>query len=78
MGNPSAGRLRRLSPHFTVVNRVHCRRVRRRDLSAKGRPPIKGHPPTKGCPPDDCLLFYYSGRIRNFYFSWFKHCPLTR
>ncbi|MDR1268424.1 MAG: hypothetical protein LBK82_02760 [Planctomycetaceae bacterium] len=31
---------------FAVVNLIHCRRVRRRDLSAKGRPP------TNGCPPD--------------------------
>ncbi|MDR1270197.1 MAG: hypothetical protein LBK82_11795 [Planctomycetaceae bacterium] len=39
MGNPPAGRLRRLSLHFAVINLIHCRRVRRRDLLAKGRPP---------------------------------------
>ncbi|MDR1268515.1 MAG: hypothetical protein LBK82_03215 [Planctomycetaceae bacterium] len=38
-----------MATSFAVVNLVHSRRVRRRDLSAKGRPP------TKGCPPDDCL-----------------------
>ncbi|MDR1268701.1 MAG: hypothetical protein LBK82_04185 [Planctomycetaceae bacterium] len=40
MGDPPAGRSRRLSLHFSVVNLIHCRRVRRRDLSAKGRPPL--------------------------------------
>ncbi|MDR1270328.1 MAG: hypothetical protein LBK82_12470 [Planctomycetaceae bacterium] len=44
MGNPPAGRLRRLTPTrkatpFAVVHLIHCRRVRRRDLSAKGRLP---------------------------------------
>ncbi|MDR1267963.1 MAG: hypothetical protein LBK82_00415 [Planctomycetaceae bacterium] len=39
---------------FAVVNLVHSRRVRRRDLSAKGRPPLfTGHPPLlTGRPPD--------------------------
>ncbi|MDR1141361.1 MAG: hypothetical protein LBL62_06695 [Planctomycetaceae bacterium] len=40
---------KRKATQFAIVNRVHCRRVRRRDLLAKGRPP------TKGYPPDDCL-----------------------
>ncbi|MDR1270074.1 MAG: hypothetical protein LBK82_11175 [Planctomycetaceae bacterium] len=40
VGDPPAGRSRRLSFHFAVVNLIHCRRVRRRDLSAKGRPPL--------------------------------------
>ncbi|MDR1268369.1 MAG: hypothetical protein LBK82_02480 [Planctomycetaceae bacterium] len=40
---------KRKATQFAVVNWIHCRRVRRRDLLAKGRPP------TKGCPPDDCL-----------------------
>ncbi|MDR1271012.1 MAG: hypothetical protein LBK82_15970 [Planctomycetaceae bacterium] len=40
MGNPPAGRLRRLSLHFAVINLIHSRRVRRRNLSAKGCPPI--------------------------------------
>ncbi|MDR1269173.1 MAG: hypothetical protein LBK82_06585 [Planctomycetaceae bacterium] len=26
MGNPSAGRLRRLSLYFAVINLIHCRR----------------------------------------------------
>ncbi|MDR1270956.1 MAG: hypothetical protein LBK82_15685 [Planctomycetaceae bacterium] len=39
MGDPPAGRSRRLSLHFAVINLIHCRRVRRRDLLAKGRPP---------------------------------------
>ncbi|MDR1269878.1 MAG: hypothetical protein LBK82_10165 [Planctomycetaceae bacterium] len=39
MGNPSAGRLRRWSLYFAVVHLIHCRRVRRRDLLAKGRLP---------------------------------------
>ncbi|MDR1270119.1 MAG: hypothetical protein LBK82_11400 [Planctomycetaceae bacterium] len=34
---------KRKATPFAVVNLIHCRRVRRRDLSAKGRPP------------DDCL-----------------------
>ncbi|MDR1268549.1 MAG: hypothetical protein LBK82_03390 [Planctomycetaceae bacterium] len=38
-----------------LLNLIHCRRVRRRDLSAKGRPP------TKSRPPDDCQLFDYFG-----------------
>ncbi|MDR1268643.1 MAG: hypothetical protein LBK82_03885 [Planctomycetaceae bacterium] len=40
MGDPPAGRSRRLSLHFAVVNLIHCRRVRRRYLSAKGRLPL--------------------------------------
>ncbi|MDR1268085.1 MAG: hypothetical protein LBK82_01040 [Planctomycetaceae bacterium] len=57
MGNPPAGWLRRLSftrlqngrqQSFAIVNLIHCRRVRRRNLSAKGCPP------TKGCLPADC------------------------
>ncbi|MDR1269035.1 MAG: hypothetical protein LBK82_05890 [Planctomycetaceae bacterium] len=50
---------------FTVVYLIHCRRVRRRNLLAKGCPPYVYLP-------DDCLLltrislkyyllFYYSG-----------------
>ncbi|MDR1267977.1 MAG: hypothetical protein LBK82_00490 [Planctomycetaceae bacterium] len=39
VGDPPAGRSRRLSLHFAVVTLIHSRRVRRRDLSAKGRPP---------------------------------------
>ncbi|MDR1270374.1 MAG: hypothetical protein LBK82_12700 [Planctomycetaceae bacterium] len=35
-----------MSLHFAVVNLIHCQRVRRRDLSAKGRPPL-----LTGCPP---------------------------
>ncbi|MDR1267883.1 MAG: hypothetical protein LBK82_00005, partial [Planctomycetaceae bacterium] len=35
---------KRKATQFAVVNLIHCRRVRRRDLLAKGRPP------------DDCLL----------------------
>ncbi|MDR1269520.1 MAG: hypothetical protein LBK82_08345 [Planctomycetaceae bacterium] len=38
----SAGRLRRLSSHFAVVNLIHCRRVRRRNRSANGCPPMNG------------------------------------
>ncbi|MDR1268636.1 MAG: hypothetical protein LBK82_03845 [Planctomycetaceae bacterium] len=45
MGDPPAGRSRQLSLHFAVINLIHCRRVRRRNLSAKGRLP------------DDYLLF---------------------
>ncbi|MDR1268876.1 MAG: hypothetical protein LBK82_05075 [Planctomycetaceae bacterium] len=44
MGDPFAEGSRRLSHHFAGVNLIHSRRVRRRNLSAKG------------CPPDDCLL----------------------
>ncbi|MDR1271357.1 MAG: hypothetical protein LBK82_17760 [Planctomycetaceae bacterium] len=40
VGDPPAGRSCRLSLHFAVVNLIHCQRVRRRDLSAKGRPPL--------------------------------------
>jgi hypothetical protein len=39
VGNPPAGRLRRLSHNFAVTNLIHCRRVRRRNLLAKGCPP---------------------------------------
>ncbi|MDR1269486.1 MAG: hypothetical protein LBK82_08175 [Planctomycetaceae bacterium] len=39
---------KRKATQFAVVNWVHCRRIRRRDLLAKGRPP------TKGCPPHNC------------------------
>ncbi|MDR1270664.1 MAG: hypothetical protein LBK82_14175 [Planctomycetaceae bacterium] len=45
VGNPFAERLRRLSHNFAVVNLIYCRRVGRRDLSAKGRLPC-------GCPPE--------------------------
>ncbi|MDR1268573.1 MAG: hypothetical protein LBK82_03510 [Planctomycetaceae bacterium] len=38
-----------MSLYFAVINLIHCRRVRRRDLSAKGRPS------TKGCPPYEIL-----------------------
>ncbi|MDR1268674.1 MAG: hypothetical protein LBK82_04045 [Planctomycetaceae bacterium] len=31
--------LKRKATQFAVVNLIHCRRVRRRDLSAKGRLP---------------------------------------
>ncbi|MDR1268115.1 MAG: hypothetical protein LBK82_01190 [Planctomycetaceae bacterium] len=48
MGDPFAEGSRRLSHNFAVVNLIHCRRVRRRNLSAKGCLP-------RGCPPDDCL-----------------------
>ncbi|MDR1268633.1 MAG: hypothetical protein LBK82_03820, partial [Planctomycetaceae bacterium] len=43
-------------------NLIHSRRVRRRDLSAKGCPP------TKGCPPYDCLLLQILTKIslKNF------------
>ncbi|MDR1270394.1 MAG: hypothetical protein LBK82_12805 [Planctomycetaceae bacterium] len=30
---------KRKATPLTVVSLIHCRRVRRRDLSAKGRPP---------------------------------------
>ncbi|MDR1268763.1 MAG: hypothetical protein LBK82_04500 [Planctomycetaceae bacterium] len=30
---------KRKAIQFAVVNLIHCRRVRRRDLLAKGRPP---------------------------------------
>ncbi|MDR1269743.1 MAG: hypothetical protein LBK82_09475 [Planctomycetaceae bacterium] len=30
VGDPPAGRSRRLSLHFAVINLIHCRRVRRR------------------------------------------------
>ncbi|MDR1268182.1 MAG: hypothetical protein LBK82_01530 [Planctomycetaceae bacterium] len=30
---------KRLAIQFAIVNLIHCRRVRRRDLLAKGRPP---------------------------------------
>ncbi|MDR1269273.1 MAG: hypothetical protein LBK82_07090 [Planctomycetaceae bacterium] len=30
---------KRKETQFAVVNPIYCRRVRRRDLSAKGRPP---------------------------------------
>ncbi|MDR1269901.1 MAG: hypothetical protein LBK82_10280 [Planctomycetaceae bacterium] len=39
VGDPFAEGSRQLSHHFAVVNQIHRRRVRRRDLSAKGRPP---------------------------------------
>ncbi|MDR1268504.1 MAG: hypothetical protein LBK82_03160, partial [Planctomycetaceae bacterium] len=39
-----------MATQFAIVNLIHGRRVRRRDLSAKGRPP------TKGRLPDDCLF----------------------
>ncbi|MDR1268451.1 MAG: hypothetical protein LBK82_02895 [Planctomycetaceae bacterium] len=39
---------KRKATQIAVVNRVHSRRVRRRDLLAKGRLPC-------GCPLDDCL-----------------------
>jgi hypothetical protein len=42
VGNPPAGRLRRLSLHFAVVNLIHSRRVRRRNRSANGCPPEIG------------------------------------
>ncbi|MDR1268827.1 MAG: hypothetical protein LBK82_04830, partial [Planctomycetaceae bacterium] len=32
---------KRKTTQFAIVNLIHCRRVRRRDLSAKGRPPTK-------------------------------------
>ncbi|MDR1271122.1 MAG: hypothetical protein LBK82_16535 [Planctomycetaceae bacterium] len=31
---------KRKATSFAVVNLIHCRRVHRRDLSAKGRPPL--------------------------------------
>ncbi|MDR1270506.1 MAG: hypothetical protein LBK82_13370 [Planctomycetaceae bacterium] len=31
---------KRLAIQFAVVNLIHCRRVRRRNLSAKGCPPM--------------------------------------
>ncbi|MDR1268025.1 MAG: hypothetical protein LBK82_00735 [Planctomycetaceae bacterium] len=45
--------------HIAVVNPVHCRRVRRRDLSAKGRPPIKGYPSLDCLPLTKISLKYY-------------------
>ncbi|MDR1268109.1 MAG: hypothetical protein LBK82_01160 [Planctomycetaceae bacterium] len=38
---------KRLAIEFAIVNLIHCRRVRRRDLSAKGRPPDNCLPLTK-------------------------------
>ncbi|MDR1269865.1 MAG: hypothetical protein LBK82_10100 [Planctomycetaceae bacterium] len=61
MGDPPAGRSRRLSLHFAIINLIHCRRVRRRDLSAKGRPP------TKGCPPFVVLVLFVARIAPN---SW--------
>ncbi|MDR1268889.1 MAG: hypothetical protein LBK82_05140 [Planctomycetaceae bacterium] len=40
VGDPFAEGSRWLSHNFAAVNLVHCRRVRRRDLSAKGHPPL--------------------------------------
>ncbi|MDR1268485.1 MAG: hypothetical protein LBK82_03065 [Planctomycetaceae bacterium] len=41
MGDPFAEGSRRLSHNFTVVNLVPCRRVRRRNLLAKGCLPLQ-------------------------------------
>ncbi|MDR1270117.1 MAG: hypothetical protein LBK82_11390 [Planctomycetaceae bacterium] len=48
---------KRKATPFIVVHLIPSRRVRRRNLSAKGCPPIKGCLPTKGRPPDNLPTF---------------------
>ncbi|MDR1269787.1 MAG: hypothetical protein LBK82_09700 [Planctomycetaceae bacterium] len=56
---------KRKTTPLTVVNLIHCRRVRRRNLSAKGCPPYNCLPLTK-IPLKYYQLFYYSsGRLLN-------------
>ncbi|MDR1268053.1 MAG: hypothetical protein LBK82_00880 [Planctomycetaceae bacterium] len=44
---------------MAIVNLIHCRRIRRRNLSAKGCPPTKGRSPDDCLPLMKILLKYY-------------------
>ncbi|MDR1271166.1 MAG: hypothetical protein LBK82_16765 [Planctomycetaceae bacterium] len=48
---------------YIIVHLIHSRRVRRRDLSAKGRPPKSekvAHLKVNGCPPNGSPAIFYS------------------